>query len=67
MKTHSTLISACLLGLLSSSLAFSGPGWREKIAQIKARAAAPITSVEDSNEMIGDLTTSAPRSPVGQV
>ena len=67
MKTHSTLVQLCLATLLSSSVAFSGEGWRAKIAEIRARAAAPITSAEDSNELIGDLVTPGPTTPIGQV
>ena len=59
------LIQAVLTALLP--LVFGFPGYRKALADIKARAAAPITSVEDSNEMIGDLVSPGPTTPVGQV
>jgi hypothetical protein len=37
------------------------------MAEIQLRAAAPINSVEDSNEMVGDLVSPGPTTPVGQV
>ena len=56
------------LAILSGfSLGFPGGNWKASIAKIKARAAAPITSPDDSNELIGDLLSPGPTTPVGQV
>ena len=51
----------------SFTLAFPGGNWKVAIQEIKARAAAPITSPDDSNELIGDLLSPGPNSTVGQV
>jgi hypothetical protein len=67
MKTQNTLVHASLMALLSSAMAFPGEGWKAKMAEIKARGAAPVNSVEDSNEMLGDLISPGPVTPVGQV
>jgi hypothetical protein len=67
MKTVHILVHICLMVLLRSTMAFPGAAWKTKMAEIKARAAAPITSVEDSNEMLGDLVSPGPVTPVGQV
>jgi hypothetical protein len=67
MKAYNISINVTFMALLSSTLAFPGAGWKRKMEEIKARAAAPITGVEDSNEMLGDLVTPGPVTPVGQV
>ena len=51
--------------LFPSAIAF--PGYGKVLADMQKRAAAPIDSVEDSNEMIGDLVSPGPTSTVGQV
>ena len=40
-------------------------GYEKTLQEIQARAAAPITSVEDSSELLGDLATGGPTTPVG--
>jgi hypothetical protein len=66
-------LSALLLGsvLATSSFAHPGSKWTKKMAEIEAeitkRAATPIDSPEDSNELLGDLVTPGPSTPVGKV
>jgi hypothetical protein len=56
-----------LQNLQSFSFAFPSKDWKASIAEIRERAAAPITSPDDSNELIGDLLSPGPTSPVGEV
>ena len=60
-----SLIGAAFAAIIPSVLAF--PGMEKAMTDIKARAAAPIASVEDSNELVGDLISPGPNTPVGQV
>jgi hypothetical protein len=65
--------SALLLGsvLASASLAHPGSKWAKKMVELEAeitkRAATPIDSPEDSNELLGDLIKPGPTTPVGKV
>jgi hypothetical protein len=58
---------AILSVLPVSVVSFPGGKFKEAIAEIQARAAAPITSPEDSNELIGDLVSPGPSTTVGKV
>ena len=62
---HYSLLIAALSAVLPFGSAF--PGLGKALVEIRARAAAPITSVEDSNELVGDLVSPGPSTPVGQV
>jgi hypothetical protein len=65
MKGLAVFISAGLLALLPHIAAH--PGFRKHIAEIQARAAAPISGPEDSNELLGDLISPGPTTDVGKV
>jgi hypothetical protein len=67
MKPHSLLLQSSLLTFVVSSLAFPGEGWKARLGELRERAAAPIDSVEDSNELLGDLISPGPSTPVGMV
>jgi hypothetical protein len=67
MKTHTILGRVVLMMFMSSALGFPAGSWTTMMAEIRERAAAPITSAEDSNEMVGDLISPGPTTPVGQV
>jgi hypothetical protein len=67
MKFNSILIHAALATLLPVSLAYPGNKWAVKLAEIQERAARPIDSPEDSNELLGDLVTPGPNTTVGKV
>jgi hypothetical protein len=67
MKFSTIIYSSFALGFVAASPHGSAYGkeWAKKLAQIKARAARPIDSPEDSNELIGDLETLGATTPVG--
>ena len=67
MKSHSLIVQSCLMTLVAFTLAFPGEGWKAKLGELRERAAAPINSIEDSNEMLGDLISPGPSTPVGKV
>ena len=67
MKFNNILLHTALATLLPVTLAYPGGKWTEKLAEIKARAARPVDSPEDSNELLGDLVTPGPSTPIGQV
>jgi hypothetical protein len=62
--TRAALVAFLLTG---ETLAHPGQAWARKLREIQERAAAPISSPEDSFEMIGDLVTPGPVTPMGQV
>jgi hypothetical protein len=59
--------TALLACLASSTVAHPGQKWARMLDEIKARAAAPIDSPEDSFEMIGDLVSPGPVTAMGKV
>jgi hypothetical protein len=67
MKSHYLIVESCLLSLAAVTLAFPGNGWKAKLGELRERAAAPINSVEDSDELLGDLISPGPSSLVGKV
>lgn len=67
MKWDDIITQAMLAILLPGVVAYPGGRMAKNLQIIKARAAAAIDSVEDSDEMIGDLVTPGPTTPVGQV
>jgi hypothetical protein len=58
---------ASLAILPYSVISYPGGKFKEAIAEIQARAAAPITSPNDSNELLGDLVSLGPSTTVGKV
>jgi hypothetical protein len=67
MTARTSYLLLALTMLWGFTFAFPGGNWRASIAEIRARAAAPITSPDDSNELIGDLLSPGPNTTVGQV
>jgi hypothetical protein len=69
MKFTSVLFGSAVLGLVAASPRGSAERleWKKKLAQIKERALLPPDSPEDSFEMIGDLVSPGPTTPVGQL
>lgn len=54
--------------LATTILAYPGAGkWKNTLSELERRAATPIDSPEDSNELLGDLLTAGPTTPVGKV
>lgn len=69
MKFINILLSSALA---TTILAYPGAGkgagkWKQTLAELQRRAATPIDSPEDSNELLGDLLTPGPTTPVGKV
>jgi hypothetical protein len=65
MKFTNILFSSAIA---STILAYPGTGkWKQTLAELQRRAATPIDSPEDSNELLGDLITPGPTTPVGKV
>jgi len=71
MKYEDLLTQAMLAILIPGVAAYPGGKMAKTLEDIrlkvKARGLAPINSVEDSDEMIGDLVTPGPTSTVGKV
>jgi hypothetical protein len=67
MKFDDIITQAMLAILLPGVFAYPGGRMAKTLQEIKARGLAPIDSVEDSNEMIGDLVSPGPTTPIGQV
>jgi hypothetical protein len=63
MKSFLICVHAGLSVVLPYVTAY--PGLGKQMAEIQARAAAPIMGPEDSDELLGDLAS--PTTPVGQV
>lgn len=57
------------LTLLTQTLAHPGHGamWKERLSEIQERAARPVDDPDDSSELLGDLVTPGPTSPVGHI
>lgn len=64
MKFSTILFSSAAVSIVAASP--HGAMWSKKLAQIKARAIRPIDSPEDSFELIGDLASPGPTTPVGK-
>jgi hypothetical protein len=67
MKFSNTLLGSAIATAIPGALAHPGAVWRQKLAEIERRGLAPIDSPEDSNELLGDLITPGPTTPVGKV
>lgn len=65
MKFINIVLSSALA---TTILAYPNAGkWKQTLAELQRRAATPIDSPEDSNELLGDLLTPGPSTPVGKV
>jgi hypothetical protein len=65
MKFTNILLSSVMA---TTILAYPGAGkWKQTLAELQRRAAAPIDSPEDSTELLGDLISPGPTTPVGKV
>ena len=65
MKFTNILLSSAMA---TTILAYPGAGkWKQTLAELQRRAAAPIDSPEDSTELLGDLVSPGPTTPVGKV
>ncbi|KAF2396891.1 heme peroxidase [Trichodelitschia bisporula] len=64
MKTTTLLFAA-----LFSGPTFAAPGseWKERLAtEVERRAARPANGPDDSSELLGDLVTPGPTTPIGK-
>jgi hypothetical protein len=70
MKFSVILLGSAIASALPGTLAHPGSKWAKKMVEVEAeisrRAATPIDSPEDSNELLGDLVTPGPSTPVGK-
>jgi len=69
MKFSTILYSSAAIGLVAASPQGSAEKsqWTKTLAQIKERALLPPDGPEDSFEMIGDLVSPGPTTPVGEL
>jgi hypothetical protein len=69
MRWENAFTQAVFAILLTGAEAYPGGKMTKLLDDIKivARGLAPIEGPQDSNELIGDLVTPGPTSPVGQV
>jgi hypothetical protein len=67
MKTSDMLASLALLSAVPETLAHPGSVWKERLAEIQARAARPVDGPNDSSELLGDLVMPGPTTPVGKL
>jgi hypothetical protein len=58
---------AILSATVPETLAHPGSVWKERLAEIQARAARPVDGPDDSSELLGDLVTLGPNTKVGKL
>jgi hypothetical protein len=67
MKLKNILLHSALASLIPAALAHPGHKWAAKLKEIQERAARPVDGPDDSSELLGDLVTPGPTTPVGKV
>jgi hypothetical protein len=67
MKFNNVILHSALATLIPAALAYPGNKWGAKLKEIQERAARPVDGPDDSSELLGDLVTPGPTTPVGKV
>ena len=52
---------------MPQALAYPGMAWKNTLAELQKRTAVPADDANDSNEMLGDLVSPGPITPMGKL